>query len=310
MMKRRPTIERIGLCGNPRKDELQAAVDTVQAIGAEHGVTIAMHGDLAEQLEMTELGLSDTQLVSTSDLVIALGGDGTLLRAARMIGDSGTPLLGINLGSVGYLTDIPIEGLPDALRRILAGDYVLAARARVQAGVWRDGALITEVAGLNDVVVNMGPLPRTLDLDLRLGGTQIGRWLGDGVIFATAAGSTAYSLSAGGAICAPDVPALLITPICPHSLGVRPLILGDDVDIELVLHEVGDGATLTADGQVATPLLNEDLLRCQLGPAVVNLVKFRDSNYFQVLHQKLHWGVAPSIRMDSRRHRQGYHTTE
>jgi NAD+ kinase len=227
-----------------------------------------------------------------------------------MIGDSGTPLLGINLGSLGYLTDIRLEGLPAALRRVIAGEHVIAARSRVQAKIWREDRVLAAVEGLNDVVVNMGPLPRTLDLEVRLGGTQLGRWLGDGVIFATALGSTAYSMSAGGAICAPDVPALLVTPICPHSLGVRPLILGPDVDVELVLHEVGDGATLTADGQVATPLNNEDRLTCHLGPPALNLIKFPDSNYFSVLNQKLHWGLAPSIRQNSRRHRQGYHPSE
>jgi len=162
------------------------------------------------------------------------------------------------------------------------------------------------VSGLNDVVVNMGPLPRTLDLELRLGEVTLGRWLGDGVIFATATGSTAYSMSAGGAICAPDVRGLLVTPICPHSLGVRPLILSDDVDVELVLHGVGDGATLTADGQIATPLKLGDRLTCHLGPPDLNLVKFSDSNFFRVLHQKLHWGIAPTIRTNSRRHRGGH----
>ncbi len=299
-------LTRIGLCGNPLKEELQSAVATVDAICAGEGVEVTMHEDLARQLDRDGGGETDESLVARCDLVIALGGDGTLLRAARMIGDSGTPLLGINLGSLGYLTDIRLEGLPGAVRRVIAGEHVIAARSRVQARIWRAGELLAAVGGLNDVVVNMGPLPRTLDLEVRLGGTQLGRWLGDGVIFATALGSTAYSLSAGGAICAPDVPALLVTPICPHSLGVRPLILGPDVDVELVVHEVGDGATLTADGQVATPLSNQDRLTCHLGPSMINLVKFPDSNYFSVLNQKLHWGVAPSIRQNSRRHRQGY----
>lgn len=303
-------IKTIGLCGNPRKEELQAAVATVEKICGARGVAVHLHIDLAGQLERDDRGLARAELLQAVDLLIALGGDGTLLRTARLIGDSGRPLLGINLGSLGYLTDIPVERLPLALGRILAGEFIVVQRSRVQAVVWREQREIATVEGLNDVVVNMGPLPRTLDLELRLGGTQIGRWLGDGVIFATALGSTAYSLSAGGAICAPDVAALLVTPICPHSLGVRPLILGADVDIELVLHEVGDGATLTADGQVATPLHTGDRLTCHLGPPRVNLVKFHDSNYFQVLHQKLHWGVAPSIRLNSRRHLQGYPPVE
>lgn len=299
-------ISHIGLCGNPLKDELQPAVATVQAICRERGVTVLMHEDLAEQLGNGDVGVPSAELVARSQVMVALGGDGTMLRTARLIGDSGLALLGINLGSLGYLTDIPVDGLPGALRRVLDGQFHLTACSRVHAQVWRDGAIISEVSGLNDVVVNMGPLPRTLDLELRLGDVTLGRWLGDGVIFATATGSTAYSMSAGGAICAPDVRGLLVTPICPHSLGVRPLILSDDVDVELVLHEVGDGATLTSDGQVATPLELGDRLTCHLDAPTLNLVKFPESNFFRVLHQKLHWGIAPAIRNNSRRHRGGF----
>jgi len=299
-------ITHIGLCGNPLKDELQPAVATVQAICRQRGVAVLMHEDLAELLGDRAAGLDDAGLVARSQVMVALGGDGTMLRTARMIGASGRALLGINLGSLGYLTDIPVEGLPEALQRVLDGQFHLTTCSRVQACVWRDGQLIDQASGLNDVVVNMGPLPRTLDLELRLGEVTLGRWLGDGVIFATATGSTAYSMSAGGAICAPDVRGLLVTPICPHSLGVRPLILSDDVDVELVLHGVGDGATLTADGQIATPLERGDRLTCHLGPPDLNLVKFPDSNFFRVLHQKLHWGIAPTIRNNSRRHRGGF----
>ncbi|MEZ4389386.1 MAG: NAD(+)/NADH kinase [Candidatus Krumholzibacteriia bacterium] len=299
-------LTHIGLCGNPLKEELQPAVATLRAICEARGVTVLLHHDLARLLGAAASGLDARDLVARSQLIVALGGDGTMLRAARMIGETGRPLLGINLGSLGYLTDIPVDGLPGAIGRVLDGEYRLEARSRVHARVWRGEAMVAEAAGLNDVVVNMGPLPRTLDLELRLGDVTLGRWLGDGVIFATAAGSTAYSLSAGGAICAPDVRGLLVTPICPHSLGVRPLILGDDVDVELVVREVGEGATLTADGQVATPLAEGDRLTCHLDRPLVNLVKFTDSSFFQILRQKLHWGIAPSIRSNSRRHRTGY----
>ncbi len=299
------SIKRIGLCGNPRKDELQASVATVREVCAAHGVEVLLHHDLAAKLGETDRGFTGDGLVQRTDLIVALGGDGTMLRAARAIGATGRPLLGINLGSLGYLTDIPVEDLIWALERVLAGEHVLEPRLRVHASVWRDGAVFAEVRGLNDIVVNMGPLPRTLDLELRLEGITLGRWLGDGVIFATAAGSTAYSLSAGGAICAPEVRGLLVTPICPHSLGVRPLILGDEVDVELVVHEVGEGATLTSDGQVATPLQDGDRLTCNLDPAPVNLVKFSDSSFYRVLRQKLHWGIAPRIRTNSRRGRNG-----
>jgi NAD+ kinase len=225
------------------------------------------------------------------DVVIALGGDGTMLRAARAIGDSGTPLLGINLGSLGYLTDVSSSELDQALDRLLSGDYHLEARSRVHCLAWRDGRQAADYTALNDIVVNMGPLPRALDLELRLDGESLGRFLGDGIVLSTPTGSTAYSLSAGGPICHSAVPCLLLTPICPHSLGMRPLIVADGIKIELFLHEVGQGATLTADGQEAATLLNDDLLTFRLAPHGVQLVKFPQSNFYRVLRRKLRWGA-------------------
>lgn len=302
-MGAKPPVRRLGLCGNPGKDELETAIATIREICAERSLEYRLCRELAASLGEPAAGCTDADLVAGADLLVALGGDGTMLRAARLIGDSGTPLLGINLGSLGYLTDIPLEDLATALRRVLAGDYLLAGRPRVQCRLVRDRRDVRVVAGLNDVAVNMGALPRTLDLELLVEGTSLGRWLGDGVIFATASGSTAYNLSAGGAICAPEVDGLLVTPICPHSLGVRPLVVGAGADVELIIHEVGDSATLTADGQVATPIHNGDHLRCRLTDPTVQLVKFADSDFFQVLRHKLNWGVAPRWRANSRRGR-------
>ena len=295
-------VRTLGLCGNPGRDELAAAMQRIIAVCDRRKVGCRIQDDLARGIGRDDLARDDDALLAEADLMVALGGDGTMLRAARLIGDTGTPLLGINLGSLGYLTDIPSTELDTALGRVLDGEYHLEGRSRVHCTIWRDGAQIGETAGLNDVCVNMGPLPRTLDLELRLAGTSLGRYLGDGIIFATATGSTAYNLSAGGAICAPGLPGMLVTPICPHSLGVRPIILAGDTGIELVLHEVGAGATLTADGQVATPLNAGDRLRCHLTEPVVQLVKFRDSDFFQVLRRKLRWGVAPRLRPASPRY--------
>ncbi len=299
-------ISSLGLFGNPHREDLAAALRAIRMICEESGVTLYYARDLVEHLGETRVtGLTAAELVARSDMIIALGGDGTMLRAARVIGASGVPLLGINLGSLGYLTDVPVPELPQALRRVLTGDFHVEKRARVGCVVWRGARVVVEDSGFNDVVVNMGPLPRTLDLELRLDGISLGRFLGDGIIFATATGSTAYSLSAGGTICQPHLPGLLVTPICPHSLGVRPLILGDDVDIELVLHDVGNGATLTADGQVSTPLVTGDRVTCRLTPPVVNLIKFPQSNFFRVLRHKLNWGAHPRVRRSSRRHDPG-----
>lgn len=294
-------ITSLGLCGNPHKEGLLPALRTIREICAAGGVGLRWSHDLARVLDDESSGIDDLDLVAGSEAIVALGGDGTMLRAARIIGTSGVPLLGINLGSLGYLTDVPVAELPAAMRRILAGDYHLETRTRVHCTVWRGTRILTEEAGLNDVAVNMGPLPRTILLELRIDGVFLGRFLGDGIIFATATGSTAYNLSAGGAICEPRLPTLLVTPICPHSLGMRPLVLGPDATLEVVLHEVGNGATMTTDGQIPTPLQRGDRLRCHVTAPVVNLIKFPDSNFFRVLRHKLNWGAHPRVRWNGRR---------
>lgn len=295
-------VRRLGLCCNPRKEDLPTAVVQLLDICRDRGVVVSSCTEMPAPASATIQARRDHELVDWADVIVAMGGDGTMLKAARIIGDRGVPLLGINLGSLGYLTDIPLTGLSTAIERVLCGDFHVVGRSRVHCSLCRNNAVVEEISGLNDVVVNMGPLPRTLDLELQLGGTSLGRFLGDGVIFATATGSTAYSLSAGGTICQPELPGLLVTPICPHSLGLRPLILSDLVDIQLVLHEVGAGATLTADGQFALPLVNGDRLSCRLTRPHVRLVKFHDSDFFAVLRHKLRWGMPTRLRLGSRRH--------
>jgi NAD+ kinase len=303
-------ITRLGLCGNPHKEGLLPALTAIREICEAGGVRVRWSRDLARLLGDESSGVDDADLVAGSDAMVALGGDGTMLRAARIIGTSRVPLLGINLGSLGYLTDVPAAELPEAMRRMLAGEYHLEARTRVHCTIWRGASILAEVDGLNDVAVNMGPLPRTILLELRVDGVFLGRFLGDGIIFATATGSTAYNLSAGGAICEPQLPTLLVTPICPHSLGMRPLVRGPQASLEVVLHEVGNGATLTSDGQGPTSLQRGDRLRCHVTEPVVNLVKFPDSNFFRVLRHKLNWGSHPRVRWTGRRGEPGPKTAE
>jgi NAD+ kinase len=225
------------------------------------------------------------------DAVIALGGDGTMLRAGRVLGLTGVPLLGVNLGSLGYLTDVPLDELGEAVDKLLTGDYLIDKRSRVYCSIWKDGARVARASALNDLVVNMGPLPRALDMELMMDGDSIGRFLGDGIIISTPTGSTAYNLSAGGPICHSDVPCLLVAPICPHSLGVRPLIVSQGTRIELLIHETGDGAVLTADGQKTQVLSDGDRVVFRQADREVNLVKFPQSSFYRVMRHKLKWGA-------------------
>ncbi len=284
------TITSVGLFGNPTKAELPPAAQIIQEICAPLGVKVLASEDLRGALPGDISYLSNDDLIHHVDVVIAFGGDGTMLRAARVLGLSGVPLLGVNLGSLGYLTDVPLEELATAIKELLAGNFHLDARSRVYCSVWREEKKIASCSALNDLVVNMGPLPRALDMELFMDQDSLGRFLGDGIIISTPTGSTAYNLSAGGPICQSTVPCLLVAPICPHSLGMRPLIVADDTQIELILHETGAGAVLTADGQKTHVLADGDRLVFKEAHQEVILVKFPHSSFYRVMRHKLNWG--------------------
>ncbi len=283
-------LSTVGLFGNPSKVELPPAVKIIEETCSRHGVQVVASSDLAAAVPASIPCLPNSEMVDNADMVIALGGDGTMLRAARVLGLSGVPLLGVNLGSLGYLTDVPVQELKSALETLLAGQCHLDRRARVYGSVWRDGKKIATSNALNDLVVNMGPLPRALDMELRLDSDSLGRFLGDGIIVSTPTGSTAYNLSAGGPICHSSVSCLIVSPICPHSLGMRPLIISRDTRIELVLHETGEGATLTVDGQKAHELADGDRVVFKEADNEVALVKFPQSQFYRVMRHKLNWG--------------------
>jgi len=283
-------ITTIGLFGNPDKTRLPAAVATIAACCRRRHVRVVASSDLQAVLPDDIPTVTNDSLVDAADVVVALGGDGTMLRAARVLGLSGVPLLGVNLGSLGYLTDVPVQEAGEAVELLLGGDCRVERRSRVYCSVWRDGQRIARANALNDLVVNMGPLPRALDMELRLDGDSLGRFLGDGIIVSTPTGSTAYNLSAGGPICHSSVPCLIIAPICPHSLGMRPLIVSKDTRIELLLHETGEGATLTADGQKTFELASGDAVAFKEAINEVALVKFPQGHFYRVMRHKLNWG--------------------
>jgi NAD+ kinase len=289
-------VKTIGIFGNPSKPELPPALDTIRSISELGNAEVVASEDLEIILPDSASRVPNSELASAVDVVIALGGDGTMLRAARVLGLSGVPLLGVNMGSLGYLTDVPLSELSEAVENLLAGNYHIDTRARVYCSIWREGERIANGNALNDLVVNMGPLPRALHMELILDGDSLGTFVGDGIIVSTPTGSTAYNLSAGGPICHSAVPCLLVAPICPHSLGMRPLIISENTNIELILHETGEGAVLTADGQKTHVLANHDRLSFRQAIDEVNLVKFPHSTFYRVMRHKLNWG-GPNRRL-------------
>ncbi len=280
----------VGLLGNAAKPDIGQALGAAAEACRALGLRLVAADELAAVVPAGMAVLPEAELVATCDVVVAMGGDGTMLRAVRAVGTSAVPLLGVNLGSLGYLTDIPLPGLGRAFAQLAAGEYHLEDRTQVRCAVLREGRELAVLTALNDLVINMGPLPRAIEMELRLDGDSLGHFLGDGVVVATPTGSTAYNLSAGGPICQSSVPCLLIAPICPHALGMRPLVVPEPTRIEIILLGTGEGAVLTADGQEVVQVCDGDHLDFGLADARVRLVKFPQSSFYRVMRHKLNWG--------------------
>ena len=225
-----------------------------------------------------------------ADLTVVVGGDGTLLAAARLLGDRQVPILAINHGGLGFLTEVTLEEMYPAIERVLAGHFITEHRMMMDVGVARANRRIAAYRALNDVVINKGTLSRMIELETLVDRQYVSRFRADGLIVATPTGSTAYNLSAGGPIISPTMSAMVMTPICSHTLTNRPIVLPPGVKIEIVLTSVQDDVQVTVDGQVGMKLENNDKITVEKSDIAVKLVAPADKNYFDVLRGKLKWG--------------------
>jgi NAD+ kinase len=223
-------------------------------------------------------------------LVVVLGGDGTLLAAARIFATTGTPILGVNLGFLGFLTEIRLADLYTTLEGWCNDCHALDSRAMLHAGVWRDGAECASFEALNEVVLSKGDIARMGDFAVRLDGRAVARFRADGVIVSTPTGSTAYTLAANGPILTPDVDALVVTPICPHLLTLRPIVVRGESTLTVRVEGIPGHCLLTVDGQQAVDLRVGDEIRCRRSSNTVNLVRLSESGFFEALRNKLSWG--------------------
>ena len=231
-----------------------------------------------------------TQIASLSDMILVLGGDGTMLSAARLAEERGIPILGCNMGGLGFLTEVRLEQLYPALERIFNKDYVLDERLMLRARMHRHGEHVAHATVLNDVVVSKGILARMIEIRIAIGDQFVTNLRGDGLIVSTPTGSTAYSLSAGGPIMTPAVQSLLLTPICPHTLTHRPLLVPIQTVLEVTLTSKDDGAMATFDGQVGVAMTQGDTIVIQTSDHRTQLIRFPESTYYDVLRRKLKWG--------------------
>ncbi len=224
------------------------------------------------------------------DMVVVLGGDGTMLGTARLVASKGIPVLGVNLGGLGFITEIYTDELFPALEKIIRGECPAEERMMLAARIVRGGEEISRYTALNDIVINKGAVARIIDLEVRVNKTYVTLFKSDGAIVATPTGSTAYSLSAGGPILYPTLHALVLTPICPHTLTNRPLVLPDDAKIELTLKSHSDGVFLSPDGQVGYTLMTGDSVEVEKSPYVATLFRAGGRDHFDILRSKLKWG--------------------
>lgn len=225
-----------------------------------------------------------------ADLIVVLGGDGTMISTARLTGDREILVLGINYGSLGYLTDFRIEEMFDALEIILEGNYEIDCRVMLDVEHSRDGERLGKGRVLNEVVINKSALARIIEVEVRLNDLFVNSFRADGLIVATPTGSTAYSLSAGGPILYPSINALVLTPICPFTMTNRPIVIPDDAAIKICLKNENHGVILTLDGQIGYQMKTGDTVSIRKSTTNFNLVKPTNRNYFDVLRNKLKWG--------------------
>jgi NAD+ kinase len=232
----------------------------------------------------------DETLASWADLVVVLGGDGTLIHAARLLRGRAVPILGVNMGNLGFMTEIPRQDIWPVLSDVLEGRFQTESRLKLTCRCYREGQVVVEDEVLNDVVINKGALARMADHEMSVDGQYVTTYKSDGVIVATPTGSTAYSLSAGGPIVHPIVDCMIVTPICPHALTQRPIVIPSERIVHFDLKETTEDVYLTLDGKAGHTLRPGDRIEVQRSPNRALLVRNPKMGYFAILRQKLRWG--------------------
>jgi len=291
-MRPTPAFKSIGIISRPRRSNLAEVVPHLLQWLVERGVTPVLDPETAGSLKGDGIGKTRHQVAEEADLLLVLGGDGTLLAAAREAALRGVPILPINLGSLGFLTSFTVEDLYPALEATLAGKSTINERVLLLVERVNRGEILTQQRVLNDCVVHKGTLARMIELELHIDGGFVCRYRADGLIVATPTGSTAYSMSAGGPIVHPAVESILITPICPHTLSDRPVVVRDTSNIELRLSESSDSVFLTLDGQTGVPMQAGDCVRITRAAERLKLIQPPNKTYFEILRNKLKWGEA------------------
>jgi NAD+ kinase len=284
-----PDVKRAGLFTKPNAPAAVTLVPRLLEWLAERGVEVRYDHSTADYLA-GKGGLDREEVPNDCDLMIVLGGDGTLLSAARAIAGLEIPLFAVNLGGLGFLTAIIVDDLFPELERALRGERRISLRRMLHVDVFRNDQKCSQYEALNDAVLAKAAIARIMDIDVFANGRLVCAYKADGLIISTPTGSTAYSLSAGGPVIYPTVGALCLTPICPHTLTNRPLIVPSEMTLTIFNRADDNDAFLTIDGQVGEPLMKNDRMECRISENSLHLIRPPKTMFFDVLRQKLKWG--------------------
>jgi NAD+ kinase len=278
----------VGVVGNPRYRDLSAVLRELAGLAPARGIRLYTEPSLVPLWDLCPALMETVEL----DALITFGGDGTLLRGARLLRGRELPILGVNLGRIGFLTTTTRDEIGDALDALISGRYVLERRLTLAASVMTDaGGIRSEHQALNDIAIHKGGVARVIRVRVNIDGEDVGPYSADGIVIATPTGSTAYSLSAGGPIVAPGVEAMVVTPVCAHTLAVRPLVVPPESTICIEPMSAGpDDLLISYDGQVGESLAAGDRIFVRRSPSAALLIRLGDEGYFTRMRQKLNWG--------------------
>jgi NAD+ kinase len=282
-------IDSFGVVAFKNTDQVFTVVQRIIDWAHNNSIPLHFHPFLYKHLNKSDT-IEESDFLDASDAIISLGGDGTFLSVAHMCRFTTKPIIGVNLGDLGFLTDIGIDALEENLMKIREGDYRTISRMVLDAKLTRDNKVIHSFHALNDVFINRCNTPKLTSISAWYGNDFITEFFADGIIVATPNGSTAYSLSAGGPIVEPTVQAFLLTPICPHSLTERPIILPSDKEVSLVINEKNPDLLLSIDGLTSVRLQSNDRIAISYGGTAGNLIQLAEHSYFSLLRRKLDWG--------------------
>jgi len=289
------TFKTVGLIGKQSDPRVGEALQTLSQWLLEQGLTVYLdevNSDIAtsHSLEIC----TRNEIGERCDLAIVVGGDGTLLNAARALADHHVPLVGVNLGRLGFLTDISHDNMTEYLGDILQGHYITEERFLLNSTIIRQGEKLNEASAFNDVVIHKWNVARMIELETYINGKLLNQQRSDGLIISTPTGSTAYALSAGGPIIDPTLNALLLVPVCPHTMSNRPIVVGGDNEVEVVICERNhDNAQVTCDGQISFGLSSGDRILIKKKEQSIQLIHPSQHDHYEILRAKLHWAENP-----------------